>query len=156
MSKTKRTVLFLALFVLVLIGRSLSNQPITRNSQLITQNPQLATHYSQLNIFQSKSPTSDDLSQRSRSQIGHGIYLANQELLLTNKHILSDTEQSYAIDPKDLTKEITNIRLHPTLDLAIAKTLSSPEQIQPVTFAENWPGMIYYLDKSKKIFCQID
>lgn len=72
--------------------------------------------------FFSPAPKNRGLGKSVEQDIGSGFVISSEGLVVTNKHVVSDTEASYRVITKeDKTYEVKKIYRDPTNDLAILK-----------------------------------
>lgn len=85
------------------------------------------------NIFRQRQPGQ---SQKVEQDIGTGFIVASDGLIVTNKHVVSDTNAKYKIVTKDdKTYEAQKIYRDPSNDLAIIKINASG--LKPVTMGDS-------------------
>ena len=71
-------------------------------------------------------PEEEELPQRREQDIGTGFIITQDGLIVTNKHVVSETEVKYSIVTKDNKRlDVENIYRDPANDLAILKVNTS-------------------------------
>lgn len=86
--------------------------------------------------FDIPRPRSGSKSQKVEQDIGTGFIVSSEGLIVTNKHVVSDTETKYKVITKDdKTYEVKRIYRDPVNDLAIIKIDASG--LQPVTMGDS-------------------
>jgi serine protease Do len=85
---------------------------------------QTASDFFSIDPFNPFSPyqNQNGTSQKIEQDIGSGFIVKSDGLIVTNKHVVSDTEATYRVITKDdKTYDVTKIYRDPTNDLAILK-----------------------------------
>lgn len=93
----------------------------------ITKNRQTSSFYEidPFNLFTPFQPKSGT-TQKIEQDIGSGFIVGSDGLLVTNKHVVSDSEAKYRVITKDdKTYDVTKIYRDPTNDLAVLKINAS-------------------------------
>jgi serine protease Do len=88
----------------------------------------------------SLSPAPDDTQDQPQS-IGSGFIVSNNGMIVTNKHVVSDTSMTYQVITSDGKKySVKNIYRDPLNDVALLKidpSQNSGEKLQPLTLGDS-------------------
>jgi S1-C subfamily serine protease len=88
------------------------------------------------NFFNFSQPVPNQQPQKVEQDIGTGFIISSDGLIVTNKHVVADTQAKYkVVVGKDLVLEVKDIYRDPTSDLAILKV--DKTDLKPVAMGDS-------------------
>lgn len=76
--------------------------------------------------------------EKIEQDIGSGFVIAKEGLIVTNKHVVSDTDASYKVITKDSQElEVKKIYRDPSIDLAILKVIPPSKGLKPIEIGDS-------------------